>query len=109
VRWFLSGAEALRSLTPMGIRVGERARVDEPTTRQAAAPRWEPWLVPPKLRTATGRLDERHASWLELFFDFVFVVALLAESTLPPVALAAALAFVLCAVVVTERTVITSA
>jgi hypothetical protein len=77
----LSEAEALRSLTSMGIRVGERARVDEPMTRQAVAPRREPWLAPPKLRTATGRLDERHASWLELFFDLVFVVAITELST----------------------------
>ena len=38
--------------------------------------RARPWLRPPALRTPTaGGSDERHASWLELFFDLVFVVA----------------------------------
>jgi low temperature requirement protein LtrA len=37
--------------------------------------RREPWLVPPRLLT-TSETDERHASWLELFFDLVFVVAI---------------------------------
>jgi low temperature requirement protein LtrA len=38
--------------------------------------RARPWLRPPALRTAVaGGGDERHASWLELFFDLVFVVA----------------------------------
>ena len=38
----------------------------------------EPWLRPPRLRTLAGEdaEDERHASWLELFFDIVFVVAI---------------------------------
>jgi low temperature requirement protein LtrA len=36
-----------------------------------------PWLRPPRVRTpADGALAERHASWLELFFDLVFVVAI---------------------------------
>jgi len=34
------------------------------------------WLVPPRLRTADGEADERRATWLELFFDLVFVVAI---------------------------------
>jgi low temperature requirement protein LtrA len=39
--------------------------------------RARPWLRPPALRTPTdGEGDERHASWLELFFDLVFVVAI---------------------------------
>jgi low temperature requirement protein LtrA len=39
--------------------------------------RARPWLRPPALRTPTdGGSDERHASWLELFFDLVFVVAI---------------------------------
>src|SRR6266542_3936384 len=46
----------------MGIRVGER-----PTAAR--------WFVPPRLRTLADE-GERHASWLELFFDFVFVVAI---------------------------------
>ena len=38
----------------------------------------EPWLSPPRLRTLAeeGAEGERHASWLELFFDLVFVVAI---------------------------------
>jgi Bacterial low temperature requirement A protein (LtrA) len=36
-----------------------------------------PWLRPPSVRTpADGALQERQASWLELFFDLVFVVAI---------------------------------
>jgi low temperature requirement protein LtrA len=37
----------------------------------------QPWLRPPRLRTLAEEDDEneRHASWLELFFDLVFVVA----------------------------------
>jgi low temperature requirement protein LtrA len=38
--------------------------------------RREPWLVPPRLRTAEDVDDERRATWLELFFDLVFVVAI---------------------------------
>jgi low temperature requirement protein LtrA len=39
--------------------------------------RARPWLRPPALRTPTpGDHDERRASWLELFFDLVFVVAI---------------------------------
>jgi low temperature requirement protein LtrA len=35
-----------------------------------------PWLRPPVLRMqAPDESDGRHASWLELFFDLVFVVA----------------------------------
>ena len=34
-------------------------------------------LEPPRLRTATAERDkERHATWLELFLDLVFVVAI---------------------------------
>jgi low temperature requirement protein LtrA len=40
---------------------------------ESARPR--PWLRPPTVRTAAGA-EERHASWLELFFDLVFVVAI---------------------------------
>jgi len=50
----------------MGIRVGE------PVGTNGRAP----WLVPPRLRTAEDPDAERHASWLELFFDLVFVVAI---------------------------------
>jgi low temperature requirement protein LtrA len=34
------------------------------------------WHDPPRLRTLEDDADERHATWLELFFDLVFVVAI---------------------------------
>jgi low temperature requirement protein LtrA len=34
------------------------------------------WHDPPRLRTLEDDGDERHATWLELFFDLVFVVAI---------------------------------
>jgi low temperature requirement protein LtrA len=34
------------------------------------------WLVPPRLRTVAEGTEERRATWLELFFDLVFVVAI---------------------------------
>ena len=34
------------------------------------------WLRPPRLRTVAKGEGERHASWLELFFDLVLVVAI---------------------------------
>ena len=34
------------------------------------------WLRPPQLRTVAAEGGERHASWLELFFDLVLVVAI---------------------------------
>ena len=34
------------------------------------------WLQPPRLRIGENREQEhRHATWLELFYDLVFVVA----------------------------------
>jgi low temperature requirement protein LtrA len=48
----------------MGIGVGQRAKG---RVR---------WLVPPRLRTAADEVEERRATWLELFFDLVFVVAI---------------------------------
>src|SRR5215210_9160600 len=38
----------------------------------------QPWLRPPRLRTLADvdAEEERHASWLELFFDLLFVVAI---------------------------------
>ena len=50
----------------MGIRVG-------PKTGRTGR---EPWLAPPRLRTAEEGDDRRHATWLELFFDLVFVAAI---------------------------------
>jgi low temperature requirement protein LtrA len=58
----------------MGIRLPRRGK-SEHTIGPASPVRREPWLVPPRLRTATGDDERRHASWLELFFDLVFVVA----------------------------------
>lgn len=34
------------------------------------------WLQPPRLRIGEGSEEERHATWLELFYDLVFVVAI---------------------------------
>ena len=34
-----------------------------------------PWLRPPQLRTLDDQ-GERHATWLELFFDLVFVISI---------------------------------
>jgi Bacterial low temperature requirement A protein (LtrA) len=52
---------------------GRRSR-NFPAVPDAARAR--PWLRPPALRTPNaGERDERRASWLELFFDLVFVVA----------------------------------
>jgi len=35
-----------------------------------------PWLLPPRLRRAEAGAEERRATWLELFFDLVFVLAI---------------------------------
>ena len=35
-----------------------------------------PWLRPPQLRTLAADQGERHATWLELFFDLVFVISI---------------------------------
>ncbi len=48
-----------------------RIRVEQPASADGRAP----WFQPPRLRTL-ATLGERHASWLELFFDLVFVVAI---------------------------------
>src|ERR671931_1803877 len=49
----------------MGVSIEDRPRADGRAT----------WFAPPRLRTAADE-GERHASWLELFFDLVFVVAI---------------------------------
>jgi low temperature requirement protein LtrA len=36
----------------------------------------ERWRRPPRLRTLGTEQDERHATWLELFFDLVFVISI---------------------------------
>ncbi|TME22842.1 MAG: low temperature requirement protein A, partial [Chloroflexi bacterium] len=55
----------------MGIGVGRPPRPEE-----AARPSVGLWFRPPLLRTAAGEAERRHATWLELFFDVVFVVAI---------------------------------
>jgi low temperature requirement protein LtrA len=35
-----------------------------------------PWFRPPRLRASLDEDERRHATWLELFFDLVFVVAI---------------------------------
>jgi low temperature requirement protein LtrA len=45
------------------------------TVEVAERPRTR-WLEPPRLRTTADRHEERRATWLELFFDLVFVVAI---------------------------------
>jgi len=42
----------------------------------APARRGGRWLQPPRLRTAETETEHRRATWLELFFDLVFVVAI---------------------------------
>jgi low temperature requirement protein LtrA len=42
----------------------------------SAASEGPSWLEPPRLRAVADDAEERHASWLELFFDLVFVVAI---------------------------------
>lgn len=39
------------------------------------------WLQPPRLRIGPGGEGERHATWLELFYDLVFVAAIFQLST----------------------------
>jgi low temperature requirement protein LtrA len=43
---------------------------------RAAAPKVNPWWQPPRLRSVETDGEERHATWLELFFDLVFVAAI---------------------------------
>jgi low temperature requirement protein LtrA len=40
------------------------------------------WLQPPQLRIGEDSEEHRHATWLELFYDLVFVVAI---SNLPTI------------------------
>ena len=59
----------------MGIRVGQPAKPGDTVVGPAKGDGRERWFVPPRLRT-THEVGERHATWLELFFDLVFVVAI---------------------------------
>jgi len=56
----------------MGLHLRRRAAPDAEVVGSVPRSRW---LVPPRLRTAEDG-DERRATWLELFFDLVFVVAI---------------------------------
>ncbi|MDP9342718.1 MAG: low temperature requirement protein A [Actinomycetota bacterium] len=60
----------------MGVRFGEPSRPDQTADGPAGARRHERWFVPPRLQTVAEEAEPRHASWLELFFDLVFVVAI---------------------------------
>ena len=53
----------------MSIRAGQPPASSRRSARQ-------PWLVPPRLLTTEEAAGHRHATWLELFFDLVFVVAI---------------------------------
>src|SRR5947199_4499871 len=55
----------------MGIEVGRPPRPEEAADAASGL-----WFRPPRLRTAAGEAERRHATWLELFFDLVFVVAI---------------------------------
>src|SRR6266508_3517083 len=44
--------------------------------RRMAASLRERWRRPPRLRTVGAEDEERHATWLELFFDLVFVICI---------------------------------
>jgi low temperature requirement protein LtrA len=67
----------------MGIEIGRRSEAgDGALVRPDRAVRRGHWLEPPRLRTAADEVDRRHATWLELFFDLVFVVAI--TERLPP-------------------------
>jgi len=60
----------------MGIRVGQETPEDEVAPPANGVGRTPRWLAPPRLRSAADEVGERHATWLELFFDIVFVVAI---------------------------------
>ncbi|MBW4672839.1 MAG: low temperature requirement protein A [Desmonostoc geniculatum HA4340-LM1] len=55
------------------------------------------WLKSPELRISEGKEEERHATWLELFFDLFFVVAIseLAHNLNRDVSLSGFLSFLL--------------
>jgi low temperature requirement protein LtrA len=50
--------------------------MDTISERSGVATERDRWLVPPRLRTIADETEERRATWLELFFDLVFVVAI---------------------------------
>jgi low temperature requirement protein LtrA len=51
-------------------------RSDTASSAERRAARLGLWFWPPLLRTAGSEAERRHASWLELFFDLVIVVAI---------------------------------
>ena len=54
---------------------GNGARGEPQARRRLRVPLPANLVAPPRLRTVEDSGEERHASWLELFFDLVFVVA----------------------------------
>ncbi len=52
------------------------------STAPTPAPRRSRWTHPPRLRTLEPETWSRHATWLELFFDLVFVVCIAALASL---------------------------
>ena len=59
----------------MGVNLGDSKEREGAAICAAGRDGRERWFVPPRLRT-TDQTEERHATWLELFFDLVFVVAI---------------------------------
>jgi len=48
----------------------------EEALKLSPEPRANPWWKPPRLRSFEQTRKERHATWLELFFDLVYVAAI---------------------------------
>lgn len=48
----------------------------ENTPELLSQPLANPWWTPPRLRSHEEESSERHATWLELFFDLVYVAAI---------------------------------
>jgi low temperature requirement protein LtrA len=72
-------APGARSDAPGGDRRADAALRGENVAALNVAPKIPAassrWRDPPRIRTLESSDDERHATWLELFFDLVFVVA----------------------------------
>ncbi len=60
----------------MGVRFGRRTNAGRAGAERAGPTRRARWFEPPRLLTIEPEAERRHASWLELFFDVVFVVAI---------------------------------
>jgi low temperature requirement protein LtrA len=62
---------------PAGARVlGAAGGTSGSVVARMSASLRERWLRPPRLRTVGVEGEERHATWLELFFDLVFVICI---------------------------------